>query len=415
MGRMLITSAIGPLGAAGVWVTLPGTTELLALTVGSLLKRSAPRGDPGACGKLCVVIPAVDEADPNDEALAGCIASLRAADTPPNGVQILVVAPEGAGAAAQEAERAGAEVLKVPRSAATPTLVEGDESGWPTPGGRAYAVRAGLTRAFAEDAVEAALIVDADSLVEDTLLVTAAAAFAGGADAVQCTYEIQPAEGGTPPLGPLSRALRRPLCRENLGLSAGLLGNGLGIHRRVWESLPYPSDAPGGDWAYHLALICEGFRVRYLKETTLRVDSADKAAERWAHTSGERERYRLIRERGPDLMQGVLKGRLELLEPLAELLSLPLGTQTAVLGGLLLLPNPPVQLYALGSLAITGAHVLTQLLAAQEGGMRGWRDAPQFVVDQLKQLKGRLRPGGRPVEGSVEDRPPPAATSVSEP
>jgi hypothetical protein len=66
----VIFLASAALGVTGTLATLPGTLELGALTLGSLLGKPRLLGDARACGKLAVIVPAHNEAG----GIAQCVA-----------------------------------------------------------------------------------------------------------------------------------------------------------------------------------------------------------------------------------------------------------------------------------------------------------------------------------------------------
>ena len=94
----------------------------------------------------------------------------------------------------------------------------------------------------------------------------------------------------------------------------------------------------------------------------------------------------MILDHVPGLARDVLKGDRRLVEPLGELLLLPLATHVGLLGVTLLVPFPPTQLYAAGALGLVAAHVFASLYAA--GGTaedyRAVARAPLYVAEKLR-------------------------------
>lgn len=376
---MLFSSTFASLGLAGAALSLPGTIELAALTLGSLLPRSPRRGDPRGCGKLAVVVPAHDE----ERGIAACVRSLKRCAPPPNEARIVVIADNCSDATAARAREAGAEVI------------ERDDR---ERRGKGYALEVAFAHVLEDPAVEAVLVVDADTEVDPGFLVATASAFAAGADGVQSRYLV-----GNPEAGPKARLMNvaflafnvaRPRARERFGLSVGILGNGFGLHRRVLEALPYTARSVVEDLEYHLMLVRKGFAVRFVEETFVRADmpTSEQGIEtqraRW-----EGGRFRMIREHAPALVRDVLAGKLKMLEPLGELLLLPLATHVGTLLCVLVVPFPPTQLYAAGGLALVGAHVLSALWVG--GGtaedFSALARAPLYVVEKAIKLPSMLR------------------------
>lgn len=376
---MWFSSTFAGLGIAGSALTLPGTIELAALTLGSVLPRSPRRGDPAKCGRLAVVVPAHDE----EGGIAACVQSLRACTQPPKGARIVVIADNCSDATAARAREAGAEVLERQDRERR---------------GKGYALEMAFAHVLADPEVEAVLVVDADTQVDRGFLVAMASAFAGGADGVQSRYLV-----GNPDAGPKARLMNvaflafnvaRPRARERFGLSVGILGNGFGLHRRVLDALPYTARSVVEDLEYHLMLVRRGFAVRFVEETFVRADmpTSEQGIEtqraRW-----EGGRFRMIREHVPGLLGDVLAGKLKMLEPLGELLLLPLATHVGTLLCVLVIPFPPTQLYAAGALGLVGAHVLSALWVG--GGtaedFSALARAPFYVAQKAMKLPSLLR------------------------
>ncbi|MFZ4699833.1 MAG: glycosyl transferase family 2, partial [Candidatus Methylumidiphilus sp.] len=96
-------------------------------------------------------------------------------------------------------------------------------------------------------------------------------------------------------------------------------------------------------------------------------------------------RFRMIREQTPGLAAEVLKGNLRLLEPLLELLLLPLAFHVFLLLVLLSVPTAVAGFFALTGLLVVMLHVAVALWV----GKAGWRDvlallaAPFYIVWKL--------------------------------
>ena len=233
--------------------------------------------------------------------------------------------------------------------------------------GKGAALDYGFTQAIAADAA-AVLVIDADSTVSPNLIDSVRAAFASGAAAVQTRYvAANPAASTGTRLQAL--ALRginvvRPRGRARLGLSCGIFGNGFALSAATLTRVPYLAHSIVEDLEYHLALVRSGIRVEFLDAATVfgqLPDNATAASTQRARWEGGRS---LLRRRLAFQIFGeVLHGRLRLLEPLLDLLSLPLAT-VAVL--LLLASLTPVRIYASLGLAIMALYILIAALFGQE-------------------------------------------------
>jgi cellulose synthase/poly-beta-1,6-N-acetylglucosamine synthase-like glycosyltransferase len=358
-----------------VLVTFPGTVELAFLTLSGIVPRRPSSLDSKQQPlRLCVVIPAHNE----ENGIAACVASLLACETGIHHVTLVVIADNCSDQTAARARAAGANVLE------RHNLEQR---------GKGYA----LDHAFSillPEGYDAFLIVDADTAVQPNFIAITAAAFAQGAEALQCRYLA-----GNPEESIRARLMHvawlafnilRLRGREYWGLSVGILGNGFGLSRATLEQVPFDAGSIAEDLEYHLRLVKSGRRVRYCEETTVwsAVPNQGRAAAgqraRW-----EGGRFRMIREQSPKLALDVLKGRWRLLEPLLELLLLPLAFHVSLLLLLLAVPCDFGRIVALLGLGFVGLHVIAALIV----GKAGWRDvlvlfaAPFYIVWKL--LLGR--------------------------
>lgn len=369
----------------GALLTLPGTLELLLLTLGASLPPTpaadapgdAPEHAPGD-GRIAVLVPAHDEA----AGIAACVASLRACDDP--AFDVLVVADNCTDATAALARAAGALVI---------------ERQDPAERGKGQALAFAFAQPLLAD-YAACIVVDADSRVSPNLVSTCRRLLAAGAAAVQCGYRIGNAAASTRArllaIAWLAFNLLRPRGRARWGLSAGILGNGFALSRATLQAVPYQAHGLVEDLEYHLRLVHSGRRVWFAPAATVWADapaSGRAAAAQRARWEGGR--LRLLIDWTPRLVQRLRAGQWRLAEPLLDLLLLPLGYQVLLL--LLLLavavtvPMWLLRVYALAGLALIALHVL---LAIHLGG-GGWRElralatAPLYLLWKLT-LLGRI-------------------------
>ena len=264
--------------------------------------------------------------------------------------------------------------------------------------GKGYALDFAFTTLMRETSYDAFLIVDADTDVPPEFLRELCARFASGADAVQCRYLVRNPEGSMRTrlmnLALMAFNAFRPRGRERWGLSAGILGNGFGLRREVLDAVPYTASSVVEDLEYHLRLVESGYRVEFVETTSVFGEMPVKGAgvktqrARW-----EGGRIRMIREHVPSLLGRVLSGRIRLLEPLLELLLLPLAMQVVLVLLSLLSPSPFVLIYAAFALTVLGLHLWGAVWRC--GGT--WRDlgalgaAPFYVFWKLAMIPALVR------------------------
>jgi cellulose synthase/poly-beta-1,6-N-acetylglucosamine synthase-like glycosyltransferase len=178
----------------------------------------------------------------------------------------------------------------------------------------------------------------------------------------------------------------RPRGRERLGLSVGILGNGFALTSDTLRAVPHDTHSVVEDLEYHLRLTRAGKAVRFADRTTVRAKMpTSSSASGTQRARWEGGRMRMIREQVPSLMADVVGGRIRMVEPLLELLLLPLAFQTALLLFALTLPLSPVRWYAAVALGVIAAHVCAAITVG--GGavsdLMALAFAPCYVVWKL--------------------------------
>lgn len=368
----LIVAAVGILLIAA---TLPLLLELLALSIAASIPASKPPLNPENLLKLAVIIPAHNE----ERLIAQCIASLG------NVAQIFVIAHNCSDATAQRATEAGATALVLNDSV----------------GGKGTALDFGFRHAIAAGA-EALLVVDADSIAGPELIPKVVASFASGTRALQCRYEVANPEANRrtrlTALALLGMNVLRPRGRHRLGLSCGIFGNGFALSAETLAKVPYTPNSLVEDLEYHLHLIRAGIRVGFLNDAAV----FGEMPENTAAASSQRARW----EGGRILMRRlwtwplaleVLRGRVRMLEPLLDLLALPLATEAALL--ILILTSglaahiPWLAWYGVVGCASIGLYVLVAaMLGPQPGATLGaLASVPGFLIWKVMMIpKTRL-------------------------
>ncbi len=358
--------------------SFPLVVELYLLSLAALFmpEPAAARAVTTAPVRLAVVVPAHNE----EQLLGTCIASLRHSHRPPDA--IYVVAHNCTDSTAAAATAAGAETL----------LLQDDGTR-----GKGAALHFGFTHALAERST-AVLVIDADSVVDPALTALVAHAFAQGADAVQARYIASNSTTGTRTalmaLSLTGMNVVRPRGRSRLGLSAGIFGNGFALSAATIQAVPYTAHSVVEDLEYHLSLTASGRSVRFLEEAIVRgeLPNNDKASAtqriRW-----EGGRARIRRELVPGLFKAILRGKVRLLEPLLDLLSVPLTTVVPILLAMAVLPLTWSRIYASAglfalALYVTAAVALSESPAAAR---RALLSTSGYLLFKLRLVRGKRR------------------------
>ena len=361
-------------------LTVPGTLELLFLTLGGILparKRKATLTD-GARQKLAIVIPAHDE----EAGITACIESVLGCHAARETYSVVVVADNCTDRTGEKARKAGARVL-----------TRNDDARR----GKGYALDYAFTRLSAEG-YHLFIVIDADSSVTPNLVDAFRAAFASGAYALQCRYRVRNSAESIRTrwmnIALMAFNVLRPRGRDRFGVSAGILGNGFGLSSKTLQQVPYTAVSVVEDLEYHLRLVRAGLRVQFVDAVTvfgeMPTGGSGVATQRSRWEGG---RLRMISQFVPQLMGEVLRGRFRLLEPLFELLLLPLAFQVGLLLLAMTTPIALVRFYAAGALGLAVVHMLAGVMVG--GG--SWRDvstlllAPWYLIWKLRMLPSLFR------------------------
>lgn len=393
----LLWCAVGIVAAI---VTLPGTVELLTLSLASLLPEPKRTATAFAAGdsttwRTAVVIPAHNE----ELSIAACVRTLLAAAIP--NTTVYVIADNCIDSTAVVARAAGATVLE--RNSLTLR-------------GKGYALDyafntlASLGANLAPDCV---LVVDADTQVAPNFISAASATLRAGAAAVQSRYLVANPEQNTR-TRLMALALRafnvvRPLGRERLGLSAGIFGNGFGLRRETLARVPYTAASVVEDLEYHLNLVQAGLRVVFLNQTTVFGEMPTGAqASKTQRSRWEGGRLRMAVEHAPALVLEILHFRFTCLEPLLELCLLPLAFHVLLLIVATSTPLLPLRIVGLVGLATVLLHLIAAILSnrgANPGGAKpnssiasdlaALASAPFYVLWKLLLIPTLLRSSRR--------------------
>jgi cellulose synthase/poly-beta-1,6-N-acetylglucosamine synthase-like glycosyltransferase len=334
-------------------LSLPGSIYLLTLTLaGALPAKSIPANR--AAGRIAIVVPAHDE----ESGIVGTVQNLRSLAIKDGETDVIVIADNCTDRTAEKAEQAGARVWIRNR---------------PDLRGKGHALHEVFT-ALLEEGFIAFVVIDADSIAENNLLTTLRQYLADGAMAIQIRNEVANANGNlrTRVLAIALSAFNvlRPRGRARLGLSAGIQGNGFALHRNALLRQPYLAGSVVEDLEYHLLLTQSGIQVRFAYETGVRSElPTGKKGIQSQRARWEGGRFRMMRSHIPALFQRLLKGNGHALEPLLELLLLPLAYHSSLIllaaGLFLVSANATGAILAGLSLGILVLHLLFAIWVAK--------------------------------------------------
>lgn len=359
--------------------TVPLVLELLVTTVASFLparENDDVRDAAAKMFRLAVIVPAH-----NEEKLIGrCVASVRASDL--QAFELFVVAHNCTDKTGQEAQRAGARVLELNDSGLT---------------GKGAALQHGFDTAL-QQGFDAVFVVDADSVLTTGSLAAVGDRFVAGARAVQCRYQVLNARE-TRRTQMMALALSgfnvvRPRGRARLGCSAGIFGNGFGLHRETLEQLPYTAFSVVEDLEYHLQMVRRGMKVEFIDHACVLGEMpTSKAGSRTQRSRWEGGRLLMARKWSAVLAQDLSRGHFRVAEPLLDLLSLPLAFECALLVLALLIPDGWLRWYALCAVTAIVLHVTAAVAQSGDwrGSVRALVRAPGYIVWKIAMIPGILR------------------------
>lgn len=309
----LLITVTGTVVAA---LSLPGSLSLTLLSLAALWPDRADRAVKSAeTGRIAIVIPAHNESASIGRTLKSVLAATRADARS----DVWVIADNCDDDTAQQAEAAGARVIV--RSHAQLR-------------GKGHALEYAFARLTFMD-YSWMLVIDADSTLEPGFLPAMRAAMHQDRNALQACYL---SAAGNHLRSRVSRLaqwgfnLVRPLARERLGFSCGLMGNGFALRAELLERLPYRAHSVVEDLEYHLLLVNQGERVHFVGDALVTGEIADtREGARTQRTRWEGGRLRMLQEHLPSLLRRTLSGDRAAAELLADLLLLPLGMHVLLL------------------------------------------------------------------------------------
>lgn len=263
--------------------------------------------------KFDVIVPAHNE----ELGIEATVKNLLAVDYPAAMRRVVVVADNCSDKTAERARAAGAEVL---------------ERTDKTRRGKGYALQYAFERSLADGAraVDAVVVVDADTKVSSNLLRAFDARLRSGAQAVQAEYCVaNPEASWRTRLMHIGFTLFhdvRSRARERLGLSAGLRGNGMAFSTAVLKEVPHEAFSIVEDVEYGIRLGLAGHRVHYSGHAKVYGEMvASEEGSRSQRSRWEGGRLALVREHAlPLLREAWRRKSVVLLDLAADLLVPPL-------------------------------------------------------------------------------------------
>lgn len=327
-------------------LTISATIEMTVLTLSNILIKKKKIIVNRNKISLAVIIPAHNE----ELNIKRCVESIKRCKKTYD-YEIFVIADNCSDKTAEIAKKTGAKVL---------------ERFNDTEKGKGFALK--YTFDYLEDKnYYAYIIVDADTVVENNFIEVIGDKFSSGSNAVQTTYLVNEPEQSKKTklmnLALMSMNAFRPLGREKLGLSVGILGNGFALSKELLKEIPYNANSIAEDLEYHIEIVRNGKRVEFTNDTKVLADfpvSDDGNASQRARWEGGR--FFLQRKFSLKLFKDILKGKIGLIEPFLELMTLPLAFQMLLLLALLVIGNIGIKIYALYSIGITFVHIIFSVL-----------------------------------------------------
>jgi cellulose synthase/poly-beta-1,6-N-acetylglucosamine synthase-like glycosyltransferase len=241
-------------------------------------------------------------------------------------------------------------------------------------------------------------VIDADTVAQPNFLIETVRWLDSGADGVQVRYLVlNPSESARTRMMNLALMafnVLRPRGRAYWGFSAGISGNGFALKLSTLQAVPYRAESIVEDLEYHLMLVRSGRRIAFADSTCVRADMptrgtpASTQRARW-----EGGRLGLTIRTLPTLVREICRGNYRLVEPVLELLLLPLSFHVMLLILALAIPFEPVRWWALFSLSVVGAHVSTAVIVGGGGidELIALMLAPWYLAWKILQLPDILR------------------------
>jgi hypothetical protein len=388
--------AVRDIAAIPAAAALLATAYELVLLAAAATDRGEPQEWPGELPSMVVLVPAHNE----EAVLERTLRALGRASYPADLLEVIVIADNCTDATAEVARRCDATV-------------------WtrdvPDARGKGQALAWAIARLESERPDASAVVfVDADCSVSPNFLLEVAGALADGAAAVQADYVVASPDESVP-VALRYAAFRvvntmRPHGKTRLGLSAGLLGTGMGFRRETLAAIGWQARSIVEDREQHLLLVAAGGSVRFLPaaEVTSPMPAGAAAETQESRWEGGRlevaRKYvwpllvRAARERDPRLAHATLD---ELVPPRSMIV---MAAGAGLLGGRRA-ATLAAATYAGQAAVVLGSLVLAK---APRSVYRALPFAPVFVARRLTRL-ARVAAHGTPAAWQRTERKAPAA------
>lgn len=328
-----------------ILLTLPGNIEIILLTLGAFIPRRKKTKSTGAEPELktIVIVPAYNEEKVIQETLSALKQCTGHFDT-------VVICDNCTDATAEIVKKNNIRVI---------SRINKKRKG------KSHSLHEAFTL-YLDKNYDIFIVIDADGLPSKNTITEIQKAFSEGSTAVQIRDAVHNPEESLRcrlmNVAFMAYNHLRSKGRNGLGLSAGIHGNGFALSKEVLQYVPYTVESLVEDIAYHLELVKSGYRVDYLDSCCVSSKMPTGAAEaegqraRW-----EGGRFRLMIDKSPTLVKEIMKGRFRLIEPLLDLISLPLAYHCALLLLLLFAPFFYVKVYGLLSLIFVSVYLCTAI------------------------------------------------------
>ncbi len=261
--------------------------------------------------------------------------------------------------------------------------------------GKGYALNWMLQK-IEDQAHDAYVILDADSVVEPTFLLPMDRELQKGAEALQARYTVlNVTESPTTVIRWIALTLMnhvRPLGRNGIGGSSTLTGNGMCLSRSLLARHPWQAFGVTEDYQYYLTLVQQGVRVRYVPEAIVSAqmpitfDQMRTQDIRWEASEPQQSQWRIA---GRLLREGLRTRSFVRIEALLELLTPPLSFMVAacflVFVAALLLRSPLEIVLGIALLGGLMAYIATALylLHAPRATYKALLHTPGFILWKL--------------------------------
>lgn len=248
-------------------LALPFVAMLLLSAIAAVFapRRTKTPAEPES--RFLIVIPAHDER----VGIAGTVESCRSQDYPPERFGVLVIADNCSDDTAEIAAKAGAEVV---------------ERRHETKRTKGYALEYLIERLMESgrfDALDALVIIDADSIATPDLLRKFDAMIRDGADWIQAYYTVANADASwRTRLMTYAFSLINgvnPLGHYRLGFSSPLHGNGMCFTTRGLKRVPWKSYGLVEDYEYSWVVRMAGERIAFLPDAAVKATMLERGGE----------------------------------------------------------------------------------------------------------------------------------------